>query len=121
MNMGTMLIIFVFYLALFVVYPCCRALRHDAKCAKRNTKKIGGMLFWSHPIVFLQEGYLDILITATINIIFVRDGLEWNTTSLVITNALSLFMLASCAFLFLFSAFYLWPRFDSLKKKRFKS
>ena len=70
MNLGTMLIIFLFYVTLFIIYPFCRALRNDAKCANKNTKKLRKMLFWSHPILFLQEGYLDIVMTASINLIF---------------------------------------------------
>lgn len=123
MNMGTMLLVFTFYVGLLFIYPGCRFIRKEAKCAKRNTKKIHKMLFWSHPIVFLQEGYMDILITSMINLIFVSDGLEWSNPSLLITNLLSFFMIASCIYLFFFVLFYLWPRFDELKtsnmKKRF--
>lgn len=78
------------------------------------------MLFWSHPILFIQEGYLDILIVATINLIFIKDGLDWNSPSLLITNILSFFMLLCCTFLFFFVLLYLWPRFDQLRLKNMK-
>lgn len=84
------------------------------------TKKIHKMLFWTYLILFLQEGYFDILIASTINLIFVRDILEWNNPSLLITNLLSVFMLASCVNLFFFVMLYLWPWFDELKSKEMK-
>ena len=120
MNMGTMLLIFIFYFALFLAYPFCRALRHDAKCARKNTKRIHEMLFWSHPILFLQEGYLDFLMAAAINMVFIKDGLGWSEASLMFSNTLSIFMITACAFLFFFVAIYLWPRFELLKTKRFR-
>lgn len=64
---------------------------------------------------------MDIMITATINLIFVKDGLPWNQPSLLVTNALSIFMISSCAFLFFFTAIYLWPRYDKLKTKEYRS
>ena len=121
MNMGTMLLVFCFYCTLFILYPCCRALRNDAKCARKNTHSMHKMLFWSHPILFLQEGYLDILIAASINMIFLKEGeLGWSEVSLIFTNVLSILMIAACSFLFFFVAIYLWPRFEKLKTRQFR-
>jgi len=121
MNMGTMLIVLSFYGFLFIIYPCCRYVKKDAKCARKYEPQIRKMLFWTHIILFLQEGYLDLLLAGAINIFFIRSGLlTWETTSLVVTNALSIIMVAGCGILLLFTACYLWPNFTKLKTKSFK-
>ena len=121
MNMGTMLIIFTFYLVILLIYPFVKFLRHDAKCAAKLLPKLHSMLFWNHTILFIQEGFLDILLAVSVNLYFLNEGtLEWNTFSLVFTNLLSIFMAACCGILFIFIIVYLWPRFDKLGKKRMK-
>ena len=113
MNMGTMFLVLCFYGCLLIILPCCVFVKNDAKCAARNEPKIRRMLFFTHIILFLQEGYLDILLAGTINIFFIRNGdLEWNSASLFLTNLLSIVMVVSCGVLFLFMTCYLWPRFD---------
>lgn len=74
MNMGTMFILFSIYLLMFIVYPCVRFLRNDAKCARKILKRMRHMLFYNHIILFLQEGYLDILLAGTVNLSFLRSG-----------------------------------------------
>ena len=113
MNMGTMLLIFTFYAMLYAIYPCVKLIRNRAKCAKRLEKKISKMIFWNHTIVFLYEGYFDILISSSINLSFLKDGVfTWDRPSLFITNFLSIFLIISCGLLFIFLVLYLWPRFD---------
>jgi len=72
MNMGTMLMIFCFYLSLYFVYPCVKFCRNDAKCASKLTKKLKGMIFWNHSILFLQEGLFDILLAGAVNLFFLH-------------------------------------------------
>ena len=121
MNMGTMLLIFMFYIILYFIYPCVRFFRHDIKCCKKTAKKLKPMLFWNHSILFLLEGYLDILIAAFINLVFLRNGeFDWSSWSVVVTNFLCIFLLLCCAFLFIFTTVYLWPRFGKLNKSKFK-
>ena len=122
MNMGTMLLIFTFYSVLYAIYPCVKFIKNEAKCAKKLEKKIRNMIFWNHTIIFFYEGYLDILISSSINLYFLNEGIfTWDTPSLFITNLLSIFLIMSCGFLFIFVVFYLWPRFDQLKDKSIKS
>ena len=45
MNMGTMLMIFTFYLLLYFIYPFVNFLKRDCKCAGKVHKKIEPMLF----------------------------------------------------------------------------
>ena len=79
------------------------------------------MLFWNHTILFVQEGFLDILLAGTVNLYFINEGtLKWDSGSLVVTNLLSMFLVASCGLLFLVMVVYLWPRFDKLKSKSIK-
>ena len=52
MNLGTMLIIFCFYLLLFIVYPCFNVIKNDSKCGRKYEKKIRSMIFWNHTIIF---------------------------------------------------------------------
>ena len=37
MNLGTMLLIFCFYVGLFIIYPFCKVLSWNAKFAKKNS------------------------------------------------------------------------------------
>ena len=118
MNMGTMLLIFTFYIILYLIYPCANFLKNDLKCAEKIHTKIHPMLFWNHTILFLQEGFLDILIAASINLKYFGGGSHaWQTWSLFITNCLSIFMVVCCILLFLFTVIYLWPRFNKLKTR----
>jgi len=113
MNMGTLLLVFTFYVALFIVYPCCNKLGGVLQCARNNATKIRAMLFWSHPIVFIQESYLDILLAGSVNLYFIQGGeLKWDNWSLVFTNLLTVTLVSGCGILFLFVLLYLWPRFD---------
>ena len=71
MNMGTMFLIFTFYAVLYVLYPfffCC-ARNFKFKRCKACRKKTKPWLFYNHTIVFVQEGFLDFLIGAAINLI----------------------------------------------------
>ena len=121
MNMGTMLIIFTFYAILYALYPCFKFIKDEAKCAKKLEKSTRSMLFWNHTIIFLYEGYLDILLSGAVNLYFLREGtFTWDSWSLFITNVLSFFLVACCAFLLFFVLFYIWPRFDKLKSKKIK-
>ena len=121
MNMGTMLLILTFYLLLFALYPCFNFVKNDLRCARKFHAKVAPMLFWNHSIVFLQEGFLDIMIASAINLRFFGEGtFSWSEWSLVISNTLCLILTASCATLFFFTIFYLWPRFKLLKRKELK-
>ena len=121
MNMGTMLIILTFYLILYTIYPCVRFLKDEISCCKKMEKVTSNMLFWNHAILFLQEGFLDILIAAAINITYFGYGsFEFDDWSLVLSNFLCIFLSLCCTILFFFVTFYLWPRFNLLNKKRFK-
>ena len=68
MNMGTMLIILSFYVLLFIVYPCFNFIKNDSKCGRKYEGKIRSMIFWNHMILFFQEGFLDLLLVAVINL-----------------------------------------------------
>ena len=121
MNMGTMLMILTFYLILYTIYPCAKFLRKELKCAKKLHKSIKPMLFWNHSIIFIQEGFLDILIASAINMQFFSNGSSaWSGASLVVTNLLCIFLTGCCSVLFFFTVGYLWPRFAQLKKKKMK-
>ena len=79
------------------------------------------MLFWSHAILFLQEGFLDIMLAVAINLeFFSGEPLAWKSASLVFTNLLAIIMAGLCGFLTCFTICYLWPRFSKLRKKAFK-
>ena len=121
MNMGTMLVILAFYVALYMLYPCLVFLKNDAKCAAKLRPKIHKMIFWNHSILFIQEGFLDILIAGAVNLFFLHQGtLEWNSYSLIFTNLLAIFLVSCCGLLFILIVGYLLPNFDQLKSKRIK-
>ena len=79
------------------------------------------MLFFNHIIIFMQEGYLDFLLSGSVSLVFIFNGeLSWDSLSLVVSNLLSFAMIISCVTLFALINFHLWPNFDLLKAKKFK-
>ena len=53
MNLGTMFVVFTFYLALYMLYPILYVLGKWFKRPLRWRKKLDEMLYWNHLIVFL--------------------------------------------------------------------
>ena len=53
MNMGTLLIIFLFYILLYMLYPVTLLLGHFSICCSKRAKSIEKMIFWNHAIIFL--------------------------------------------------------------------
>ena len=123
MNMGTMLVILAFYLFLYLLYPFFKFIKKDSRCGAKVEAKLRHMLFWNHMITFITEGYLDILIAGSINVLLLENGefsIEWRTASEIISNVLSFILLAFCGISLLFVSCYLWPKFSQLRKKSFK-
>ena len=83
---------------------------------------LGGILFWNHAIVFLQEGFIEILIGAFVNFDYIskQEGGTWGNLSLVFNNVVTIFLTIAMGVLILFIAIYLWPRIGKLKKKKYK-
>lgn len=80
------------------------------------------MIFWNHPIIFIQEGFLDFMIVGLINWVYLQEGSSsWDSSSLIFTNILTIFLLGICSVLFCFVTCYLWPKFGKLKTKKLKS
>lgn len=119
--MGTMLIILTVYVALYLAFPIFKFIKNDSKCGKRQYKKLRPVLFWTHAILFVQEGFMDILIASAVNLFYINEGeLKWETWSLAFTNTLSIFMVACCGILVIFILGYLLPRFDNLSDKTYE-
>ena len=111
MNMGTMFLIFLYYVLLYSLYPFVESCGKQIKCAKKFGKGMRKMLFWNHAIVFLQEGFLEILIVTAINFIYLRDAeASWENWNLVLTNVVSIVLIVAIAILMLLTVFYLWPK-----------
>ena len=110
MNMSTLFIIFLAYIILYLIYPITLLLgRFNIFCNKR-AKCIEKMIFWNHAIVFLQEAFLEILISSILNFIYIRDAeAPWENWSLIFTNILSLFLTTALSVLVLFTILRLWP------------
>ena len=123
MNMGTMLVVFFYYLALYlIVLPCSRlAARFGSKRGTKTEKKLKKVLFWDHAIIFLQEGFMEICISALLNFLFIADNQDaWSSGDLVVSNLLAIFLTISMITLILVIAFYLWPNFSRLREKPIK-
>ena len=123
MNMGTMLIVLFYYLALYlVVLPCARlSAKFGSRRGKRTEKKLRKVLFWDHAIVFLQEGFMEICISALINFLFIADNQgAWASGDLLVSNFLTIFLTVAIIVLIALIAFYLWPRFSRLREKPIK-
>ena len=69
MNMGTMLLILTFYLLMYFLYPIFAFIKNDSRCGARMEAKLRPILFWNHSITFIYEGYLDMLIAGSINVL----------------------------------------------------
>ena len=122
MNLGTMFVILCGYLVLYLLYPIFNFLRNDSQCGAKWQKKLHPMLFWNHAIIFLQEGFLDIIIGTSINLAILQEGdLQWSSWTVIFTNVLAIFLLICCVVLFLVTVGYLWPNFSKLKTRAFKS
>jgi len=120
MNMGTMLLVFICYILLYAIYPCTRLVGRHSPRAARLEQSLKKMLFWNHVIVFLQEGFLEILISGVINCIYMTSAEDpWGNWNLVFTNSVTIFLIAICALLIALS-FYLWPKHDELKQKKYR-
>ena len=113
MNLGTMFLILSGYLVLYLLYPIFNFLKNDSQCSAKMQRKLQAILFWNHAIIFLQEGYLDIVIGTSINLAILQEGqLQWSTWTVVFTNLLTIFLLVCCIALFLVTVGYLWPNFS---------
>ena len=79
------------------------------------------MLFWNHSIVFLQEGFLEVMISAGINYNYMmKQENAWANSNIVFNNLVLIFLTISSGVLILFIAFHLWPRIRLLKKKQYR-
>ena len=121
MNMGTMLIIFLYYALLYVIYPVMWFFARFSKRVRKLSSKLEDMLFWNHGIVFIQEGFLEIMIAAYINFDYMsKQDDPWSNSNIIFNNAVTIFLTAATFVLFLTIAFYLWPKIGQIKKRRFK-
>ena len=121
MNMGTLLIIFLYYVVLYSIYPCVRLGKNHLKWCNKLEKKLNGMLFWNHAIVFIQEGFIEILIGALINFKYMVSADDpWGNWNLVFNNIITIVLTAASAVLCLFLVFFLYPRFGKLRQKSYK-
>ena len=121
MNMGTVFIIFLYYVLLYTIYPCAESCGRHVKCGKKVAKGLRKMLFWNHAIVFLQEGLLEILIVTAINFIYIHEAeAPWANWNLVLTNVVSIVLTVGIAILILFTVFYLWPKGALIRRKRYR-
>ena len=79
------------------------------------------MLFWNHGIVFLQEGFLEVMISAGVNYNYMMKQEDaWANSNIVFNNIVTIFLTIATGLLIMFIAFYLWPRISDLKKKIYK-
>ena len=110
MNLGTLFIIFLAYLLLYLVYPITVLLgKFNIFCSKR-AKCIEKMIFWNHVIVFLQEAFLEIMISSILNFIYIRDAeAPWENWNLIFTNVVAFILTTAISVLVLFTIFCLWP------------
>ena len=118
MNMGPMLVILTFFLLLYLIYPLFYFIKKDSRCGSRVEAKLRPILFWNHIITFIYEGYFDMLIAGSINVLLLENGnfsMEWRTGSEICSNVLSFVILAICGALFFFVTFHLWPKFSQLR------
>ena len=53
MNMGTMLLVFFWYLLMFMIYPVADFLKNDANWARRVYNKLRPILIWNGSILFI--------------------------------------------------------------------
>ena len=66
-NMGTMFFVFCYNCSLLALYLPFWLLKSRFRWAKILTFKLQSVLFWRWQIIFVQEAYLDLLISAIIN------------------------------------------------------
>ena len=121
MNMGTMFLIFLYYVMLYTIYPCFDSCGRHIKCSKKCAKTLRKMLFWNHAIVFLQEGLLEILLVTAINFIYIHEAeAPWDNWNLVLNNVVSIVLTVGIAILFLTIVFYLWPKGTLIRRKKYR-
>ena len=118
MNLGTMQLIFMFYLALYMIYPITCMLSKCSPRAQRLRSTLNEMLFWNHAIVFLQEGFIEISLSVVISLSYIRRANplydHWGSSDLVFNNFTGITLVIASSILFCFLLFYLWPRHKRL-------
>lgn len=120
MNLGTMLLVFIYYSILYMIYPCARLAKPYFDRAYKLEQSLKGMLFWNHAIVFLQEGLIEILLSGTVNMIFIaRAKNAWSNWNLVFSNLTSIVLLTASVSL-MFVTLFLWPKRSELKQKKYR-
>ena len=107
MNMGTVFLVFLWYVLLFSFYPLVDFLKNDAIWAKRLHPKLVKKLFWREPIVLIQEAFLELSIVAGINMTIMHDWSNWN---MVLTNVSTVIITTACLSLVLFTVAWIYPR-----------
>ena len=70
MNMGMLLLGLVWFGLLYILYLPCRVLSTKFSFANTVYHKISSALFWGGQCLYIQEAYLEILISVFINIIY---------------------------------------------------
>ena len=77
MNMGTMFLVFAFNLSLLVLYLPLVTLGARSRFCRVLARKIHRAMFWRWQTIFVQEAYLDLLLTVSVNFIVFDHG--WNS------------------------------------------
>ena len=90
-------------------------LHKEAKWAKRLYYSwIIPVCFWNGTILFVQEAYIELLLSGLVNAAELFDN--WSTWDLIFTNVLSIFVILGCVMLPIFIIAYIWPNYEPYKE-----
>lgn len=92
MNMGTMFLVFSFNMILLAIYYPAKLLGLSYLRCRRLSRKIGKVMFFRWQLIFVQEAYLDLFISACIN--FQKLEGTWTSFDNLFNNVVAIVILA---------------------------
>ena len=112
--MGMMLLGFLWFVLLYILYQPCKFLAPESKFANAMYGKMDRALFWGGQILYVQEAYLDILISVLINIIYFsgEPAFSWEV---VFSGFVTLILAIAVVVLPIFLCVYIIPNYDKLQ------
>ena len=109
-NMGTLLIFFFYHIFCYLVAWPIYFLHTEAKWANKLLHSwIIPTCFWNGTILFVQEAYIELLLSSLVNITLLLE--DWSTWDLIFTNVLSILVLIGCLMLPVFIVVFIWPNY----------
>ena len=114
-NMGTLLIFFFYHIFCYLVAWPIYFLHTETKWAKKLYHGwIIPTCFWNGTILFVQEAYIELLLSATVNVLQLLN--DWSKWDIIFTNVLSILVLIGCIMLPVYIIVFIWPNYKPYKE-----